>query len=203
MTAAGEGDPRVPQQRAPDNPVVSARRQTVGMAGSGRWKAPLLIGERITLRQLDGHDSDAMWEMIHDAEGNDLTATTETFTRQQIDEWCQSRPEQNERLDLAIVENDTGVFAGEVVLNDFDAAADTCGFRISLRGQAWFGRGFGTEATGLIVAHGLETVGLSSISLEVLARNPRARAVYEKIGFVTEREYDEDGESWIEMRISR
>jgi RimJ/RimL family protein N-acetyltransferase len=173
------------------------------MADSERWKAPVLIGALVTLRQLDGGDGDAVWEMVNDTEGNDLTATTEAFTRQQIDEWCRSRPEQDERLDLAIVENDTGDFVGEVVLNQFDAGADTCEFRIALRGPAWFGRGLGTEATRLIVAHGFDTIGLSSITLEVLARNPRARAVYEKVGFVTERSYDDDGESWIAMRISR
>ncbi len=163
----------------------------------------MLIGERVTLRQLDECDADAVWEMVQDAEGNDLTATTETFTREQIDEWCRSRPDQEERPDLAIVGNDTGDFVGEVVLNEFDPETDACSFRISLRGPEWYGRGFGTEATRLIVAHGLDAIGLSSISLEVLARNPRARAVYDKLGFATVREFDEDGESWIAMRIGR
>jgi len=163
----------------------------------------VLIGERVTLRQLDESDADAVWEMVQDAEGNDLTATTETFTREQIDEWCRSRPDQEERLDLAIVRNDTGDFVGEVVLNEFDPETDACSFRISLRGPESYGRGFGTEATRLIVAHGLDAIGLSSISLEVLARNPRARAVYDKLGFATVREFDEDGESWIAMRIGR
>ena len=172
------------------------------MPKSDRWKAPVLTGERVTLRQLDENDVDAVWEMVHDVEGNDLTATTEMFDREQLDEWCGSRPEQDERLDLAIVEHESGEFIGEVVLNGFDAETDSCNFRISLRGSAWYGRGFGTEATRLIVGHGLRTVGLSSITLEVLARNPRARAVYEKVGFTALREFDEDGESWIEMRIS-
>ena len=163
----------------------------------------MLIGERVTLRQLDESDADAVWEMVQDAEGNDLTATTETFTREQIDEWCRSRPDQEERLDLAIVRNDTGDFVGEVVLNEFDPETDACSFRISLRGPESYGRGVGTEATRLIVAHGLDAIGLSSISLEVLARNPRARAVYDKLGFATVREFDEDGESWIAMRIGR
>ena len=172
-------------------------------AESQRWEAPVLIGERVTLRQLDEFDADAVWEMVHDAAGNDLTATTETFTRRQIDEWCRSRPEQDERLDLAIVHNDTGDFVGEVVLNEFDPETDACSFRISLRGPEWYDRGFGTEATGLVVAHGLDTIGLSWISLEVLARNLRARAVYDKLGFTTLREFDDHDESWIEMRIRR
>jgi RimJ/RimL family protein N-acetyltransferase len=173
------------------------------MVKSQRWEAPLLGGERVRLRQLDESDADAAWEMVNDAEGNDLTATTETFTREQIDEWCRSRPAQDERLDLAIVDNDTGDFVGEVVLNNFDSSTNSCGFRISLRGPAWYGRGLGTDAARLIVAHGLGTIGLEAISLEVLARNRRARAVYDKLGFVTVREFDEDDESWIEMRISR
>lgn len=157
----------------------------------------------MTLRQLDEGDADAVWEMVHDSEGKDLTATTQTFTRAQIDEWCRSRPAQAERLDLAIVDNDTGEFVGEAVLNEFDAESNSCSFRISLRGPRWFGRGFGTDATRLIVAHGLDTMGLSFISLEVLDRNPRARAVYENVGFTTIREFVEDDESWIEMRIGR
>jgi RimJ/RimL family protein N-acetyltransferase len=72
---------------------------------------------------------------------------------------------------------------------------------IALRGPAWFGRGFSTEATRLIVAHGLDTIGLASISLEVLVRNQRARAVYDKVGFVVEREFDDDGESWVQMSV--
>ncbi len=49
-----------------------------------------------------------------------------------------------------------------------------------------FGRGFGTEATRLILGHGFETLGLHRISLEVYAFNPRARRAYEKAGFVAE-----------------
>ena len=162
-----------------------------------------MTGGSVTLRQLDERDTDAVWEMVNDPEGNDLTATTDTFSREQIDEWCRSRPGQEERLDLAIVDNDTGDFVGEVVLNEFDPESDSCSFRISLRGPAWYGRGFGTEATRLMVAHGLNTVGLTSISLEVLARNPRARTVYDKLGFTTVREFDDDDEAWIEMRIGR
>lgn len=37
-----------------------------------------------------------------------------------------------------------------------------------------------------VVDHGLTTMGLHRISLEVYAFNPRARHVYEKVGFVHE-----------------
>lgn len=47
-------------------------------------------------------------------------------------------------------------------------------------------RGLGTGATRLILAHGFETVGLHRIELSVYTFNPRARRVYDKVGFVYE-----------------
>ena len=159
----------------------------------------MLAGELVSLRPVTIDDAAAMWEMVDDPEGNDLTDTTATFTFEQIRDWCATRQDQEERLDLAIVENATGAFAGEVVLNEYDAASDAANFRIALRGPAWYGRGLGTEATRLIVDHGLHTIGLSRITLGVLARNPRAIRTYEKAGFRRTTETIEDGQAWVQM----
>ena len=172
------------------------------MSVSAEWSKPTIVGELVTLRPMVAADFDAVWEMIHDPEGNDLTATEATFTPEQIREWTASRAEQDERLDLAIVENATGDFAGEVVLNEYDAATRSANFRIALRGPAWYGRRLGGEATTMIVDHGFEVVGLRSVTLGVLARNTRARRAYERSGFRTTSEHTEDGERWIEMTIT-
>ena len=113
------------------------------------------------------------------------------------------RGDQDERLDLTIVENVTGEVAGEAVLNEYDAAHDAANFRIGLRGPAWYGRGLGSEATRLIVDHGLDTIGLARITLSVLARNPRAQRAYEKAGFHVTGAEHEDGEEWVLMAIER
>jgi RimJ/RimL family protein N-acetyltransferase len=166
-----------------------------------RWCKPRLVGDLVTLRPVTVDDTDALWEMLHDPEGNDLTATSASFTYDQIRDWCASRATADERLDLAIVENATGDYAGEAVLNEYDAAAETANFRISLRGPQWYGRGLGTEATRLIVDHGLHTIGLRTITLSVLARNPRAQRAYAKAGFTRTGDRVEDGEAWIQMAI--
>ena len=157
----------------------------------------------MTLRPIIASDADAMWDMIQDEEGNDLTATQAVFTYDQIAEWCATRAGQNDRLDLAIIETNTGEFAGEVVLNEYEPASASASFRISLRGPAWFGRGLGTEATTLIVHHAFSGIGLMRVTLEVLSRNPRARRSYEKAGFSVVREFEESDENWIEMAITR
>lgn len=176
------------------------KRETVSFR---RWVNPTLPGERVTLRPMVEADAPAMWETVNDPEGNDLTQTTATFVYEDIVQWCASRADQDERLDLTIVENATGQVAGEAVLNHYDAEHDSANFRIGLRGPAWYGRGLGTEATRLIVTHGLETIGLARITLTALARNPRAVRAYEKAGFsVVGTEHDE-GEDWVQMSIAQ
>ena len=168
---------------------------------TGRWAKPTIVGELVTVRPFLDEDIDAIWEMMQDPEGNDLTATDEVFDFDQIAEWYRTRNDADGRLDLAIVENATGQWAGEVALNEYDEEAESCSFRTSLRGPAWFGRGLGTEATTLILNHGFDQVGLRTITLEVLARNPRAKRAYEKAGFRETRRFEEDGEDWVEMQI--
>ncbi|MET9023494.1 GNAT family protein [Actinopolymorpha sp. NPDC004070] len=94
-----------------------------------------------------------------------------------------SRNEQPDRLDLAVVDQYNGACVGEVVLNEWDEPNRGCNLRIALV-AAGQGRGLGTEAVRLMVAHGFEQLGLHRISLNVYDFNPRARRAYEKVGFV-------------------
>jgi RimJ/RimL family protein N-acetyltransferase len=172
-------------------------------AVTGLWAKPTLTGRLVELRPFTEADYEPAFEMLNDPVGADLTDTDETFTMEQAVNWYSTRNQQDGRIDLAIIERATGEFAGEVVLNEYEPARNTCSFRISLRGPGWFGRGLGTEATELIVAHGFDHVGLDRIELEVLARNPRARRAYEKSGFEVTAEVHEDGEDWVHMAITR
>ena len=115
------------------------------------WENPTLTGTLVRLRSLGADDADVMWEMVNEPEGNDLTATTETFSHEQIQSWCESRPGADQRLDLAVIELATDEMAGEIVLNEYNAVANDMSFRIALRGPHWFGRGLGTDATQLIL----------------------------------------------------
>lgn len=56
-------------------------------------------------------------------------------------------------------------------------------FRITIGSTDHHGKGLGTEATQLILRYGFETMGLTEISLVVLAANARAIRSYEKAGF--------------------
>jgi RimJ/RimL family protein N-acetyltransferase len=146
---------------------------------------PVLQGELVTLRVLTAADQQAIMSAYADPEVSRLTGSHGAIDPEAGLAWLASRAEQDDRLDLAVVERASGECVGEVVLNDWDPPNETCSFRIALH-SGIHGMGLGTEATRLIVGYGFEQLGLHRISLEVYAFNPRARRVYEKVGFVAE-----------------
>jgi RimJ/RimL family protein N-acetyltransferase len=146
---------------------------------------PTLTGERVVLRPVSVDDVPGLMDLLSDPESGRLTGTHAEFDEATARRWYATRGEQTDRLDLAIVELETGEYAGEVVLNDLDRDNRSCGFRIGLRPGSQ-DRGLGSEATRLAIDYAVDTCGLHRIALEVYAFNPRARHVYERAGFVYE-----------------
>ena len=156
---------------------------------------PTLAGELVILRPFGVQDLPAMRAVMLDPEGRILTGSVHDeaqarapLTPEQEElarDWLLSRNVQGDRLDLAVTDKETGECVGEAVLNQWDPGNESCNFRIFL-GPQGRDRGFGTEATRLIVGYGFEQLGLHRIALEVYAFNPRARRTYEKVGFQAE-----------------
>ncbi len=68
-------------------------------------------------------------------------------------------------------------------LVDIDRAAGSAQFRITIGNRDYVGRGYGTEATVLILRYAFETLGVQNVRLRVLSENARALRLYEKVGF--------------------
>jgi RimJ/RimL family protein N-acetyltransferase len=147
---------------------------------------PTLQGKTILLRPIVKQDAAAMLESTQDEESNRLTGTQATFTKEQIEKWCESLATQEGRIDCAIMSRETGEYLGEVVLNQIDEINRSANFRIALRGSKYYSKGIGTEAAKLMLEYGFNVLKLHRIDLEVFAFNPRAIRVYEKLGFVSE-----------------
>jgi RimJ/RimL family protein N-acetyltransferase len=155
---------------------------------------PVLLGEKVILRPFDAdQDVPAIREMLLDPEVLKLTGSRydpglpvwDDDAEAKCRAWYGSRNDQPDRLDLAITDKATGECVGELVLNEWDKDLRSCNFRV-LMGARGRNRGLGTEAIRMLIGYGFEQLGLHRISLDVLDFNPRARRVYEKVGFVTE-----------------
>lgn len=146
---------------------------------------PDIETERLLLVQLGPRYFDEMWEDLHDPESRKLTGTAAAFTPEQARAHLDSLPGRDDRADFAVTRKPDGAYLGEAVLNELDAENEAMNFRIALNRGAR-GQGYGTEATRAVVDFGFDLVALHRISLSVFAFNPRARRVYEKVGFVEE-----------------
>ncbi|KJS61776.1 GNAT family N-acetyltransferase [Streptomyces rubellomurinus] len=146
---------------------------------------PVLHGPTVRLVPLDARHTEPMYRLCTDQETNRLTGTRTAFTREQIQQWCATRPEQPDRLDLAVEDPATGRFLGEVALNDLDPDNSAADYRIALTPDST-GRGIGTEATLLVLRHAFETIRLHRVQLEVHEYNERAARAYRKAGFTLE-----------------
>jgi len=142
---------------------------------------PTITGERVLLRPVEPADAAGLAAI--DDEALWLTGTQRKASRKELRQWYATRAKHTDRLDLSIIDRATGRWAGEVVLNNLDRANRSCGFRIMLGSAEFRDRGLGTEASRLTLAHAFEVVGVHRVELQVYAFNPRAKHVYDRLGF--------------------
>jgi RimJ/RimL family protein N-acetyltransferase len=145
---------------------------------------PPLHGATVTLRPTTAADGAAVYAAFGDPEVDRLTGTQGSFTLEQVEAHYARIVDADDRVDYAIVPaSGPERLLGEAVLNGIDRENRSASFRIVLFDSADFGRGYGGQATRLLVAYGFEQLGLHRIELEVYDFNPRAEHVYRKAGF--------------------
>ncbi|WP_298748387.1 GNAT family N-acetyltransferase [uncultured Serinicoccus sp.] len=171
---------------------------------------PTLTGDLVELRPVTAPDVVRLHALMRDPEVGRLTGsvhddaetTGDPWTVEQLQEVYARWADDTDRVVWAVVDLGTGQVAGEAVLLDHDPDNASIGFRIWLGGAR--DRGLGTEATRLAVGHAFDVLGLHRVELEVYAFNPRARRVYEKVGFVlegTKREALRYADRWVDCHV--
>lgn len=96
----------------------------------------------------------------------------------------------------AIHERATDRLVGTTAVTDLDAGDKSCLFRIVIGETDCWGRGYGTEATALVVAEAFENLGLETFRLEVFDHNVRAHRAYSRVGFTVTGKHSE----WVPRR---
>lgn len=105
-------------------------------------------------------------------------------------------------LCFAIHEVKTDRLIGTTALTDIkerSATGRSALYRIVIGEKETWGRGYGTEATHLVVAEAFTTLGYDEVRLEVFQHNSRAIAAYRRVGFRVTGEHEE----WLGRRQMR
>jgi RimJ/RimL family protein N-acetyltransferase len=143
-------------------------------------------GERIYFRPLELDDEPTLRRWINDPEvwSTLLRCTPQNAVRER--EWIEKLYKEPADLAVGIVVADGDVFIGASGLHGIEPVHRSAVFGIMIGEVEYQNRGYGTEATRLMVRYGFEVLNLHRITLEVFANNPRGVKVYERSGFVLE-----------------
>ena len=174
----------------------------------------VIAGELVQLRPLEPRDASRLWEAVQDPETLRLTGTTEMFIFDEIEAWIAKVSDSTDRFDFAmtsLMEDPDGQvddsLIGEVVLNEYDPELRKANVRLLSLAQ-FRGRGYGREAMSLVMKFAFtpapEGLGLNRLELHVLSINPRAKMLYESLGFIQEgvlRDAAKDGDTFCDVIV--
>lgn len=145
-----------------------------------------LEGAEIYLRPRQLDDADWLYHSLNnDVEGRRLGGSPTASSREQIVGNIQRLAGDPSRISFSVVRQGDNALVGGVVLDQTDGRLRSADFHIFID-AAYTGRGYGTEATRLMLDYGFGILNLHRIELLVFRFNTRAIHVYEKLGFVQE-----------------
>jgi RimJ/RimL family protein N-acetyltransferase len=124
----------------------------------------------------------------------------------EIERFFAARALGADSLAMAIHVRATDLLVGTCALSQLDADNGSALFHITIGEKEAWGRGFGTEATRLMIDHAFGGLGLHRVGLTVFSFNERAIRSYRSVGFVVEGRAREaiwrEGRWWDEIAMS-
>jgi RimJ/RimL family protein N-acetyltransferase len=175
--------------------------------GSDSWSPTKLVGERVVLRRHAPANVEAFRRWYGDPQVARLTRYQDGPMRPvEIERFFISRVMGPDSLALAIHVRASGRLVGTCAFSQLDADNGSALFHITIGEIDAWGRGYGTEATRLMLAHAFDTLRLHRIALSVFEFNQRAIRAYRRCGFRVEGRAREaiwrDGRRWDELNMS-
>jgi RimJ/RimL family protein N-acetyltransferase len=159
-----------------------------------------LIGPTIYLRPLEAEDARIIAPWMNDQQVIRSTRQYRPMTLAREQEFLASLNTREDQLTLGIVPRASGELIGVTGLHQIDFHSRHAAFGIIIGVPETWGKGYGTEATRLVVEHAFMTVNLNRVWLHVYEYNERGLRAYEKAGFRREgrlrQEMFRDGRYW-------
>jgi RimJ/RimL family protein N-acetyltransferase len=170
------------------------------------WRPEELVGRLVILRRHRERNLPQVTRWYRDPELARLTRyQTRPMTIEEIERFFYSRLMSDEAIAYAIHEAATDRLIGLTTFSALDADNGSVLFHITIGEHDAWGKGYGTEATELMLSHAFDRLGLHRVGLSVFEFNERARRAYEKAGFQVEGRLRaaiaRDGRWWDELQM--
>jgi RimJ/RimL family protein N-acetyltransferase len=172
-----------------------------------RWFPERLDGDLVLLRRHARENLADFLRWYQDPEVARLTRYQDGPMRpEEIERFFLMRAIGPETLAMGIHIKGSERLIGSCAFSQLDGDNGSALFHITIGEHDAWGKGYGSEATRLMVDHAFSSLGLHRVALAVFAFNERAIRAYERVGFVTEGRSREaiwrDGKWWDELHMS-
>lgn len=171
------------------------------------WFPEVLTGSKVILRRHVPANLAAFRKWYADPEIARLARYQDSPMRpEEIERFFTARVVGTDALAMAVHEASTGRLIGTCAFSQLDGDNGSALFHITIGEADTWGKGYGTEATKLMMDHAFGTLGLHRVGLFVFEFNERAIRAYERVGFVQEgrarQSIRRDGRWWDELAMS-
>ena len=146
----------------------------------------VLTGNKIILKPITLEDCEEYVEWRNSSFVSKNFIIQKKYTIEQQTNWINTIVNSKEVEQFIIVDKVSGEKIGSVYLINIELINKKAEFGIFLKSEVFSGKGFGKEATALIIKYGFELLKLNKIYLRVFANNVSAIKLYIKSGFVFE-----------------
>ena len=144
---------------------------------------PFLFCPTIYLRPLEKADAPIMAPWFNDAEVTRFMLTVRPMSVAAEEAYVAGLNANPMEPSLGIVVRETDRLIGATGLRKTDVRHRHTMFGIGIGDKSAWGKGYGTEATRLMVQYAFESLNLNRVWLCVYEYNPRGVRAYEKSGF--------------------
>jgi RimJ/RimL family protein N-acetyltransferase len=145
-------------------------------------QAPFLIGTHVYLRPLERADAPRIVPWMNDPEITRNLVYRGPINLRAEEEFIDRISPDPHSLTLAVALRENDQLIGGTGLHQIDQRNRHAAFGLFIEKGEW-GKGYGTEATSLMVGHAFETLNLNRVWLHVYEYNERGIRAYERVGF--------------------
>jgi RimJ/RimL family protein N-acetyltransferase len=156
------------------------------------WFPGVIEGRSVVLRRHQPRNLVAFLRWYADPEIARLTRHQDgPMHPEEIRQFFEARVTGPGSLAMAIHLRESDRLIGTCAFSQLDGHNGSALFHITIGERDCWGRGFGSEATALMLEHAFGTLGLHRVALSVFGFNERAIRAYRRLGFVTEGRFRE------------
>jgi len=149
---------------------------------------PILKGERIYLREVRTSDvTERYYRWMNDPEvGQYLETRFFPHSHEKIESYIREMGADPNNVFLAIVLKNGDLHIGNIKIGPINWFHRFADISLIIGDKTYWGKGYGTEAIGLVVFYAFNTLNLHKITAGIYANNVGSIKAFKKAGFIEE-----------------